>query len=101
MSKKLLTVLVILSAILWFLILSSISLFLSYWRISNEPGAAAPIDLLWAHRIMFWTSLMGTAAVNLKFIKYKEKKIWIAWIFNLVVTLLYIPFLLFTLLLMT
>ena len=91
---------VIFSALSWFFILFSISLFLFHWRTANEPGVQAYPGLLRASYIFFGTGTAGTIAINSLFIKFREKKFWIAWIANIAVSIAYAPAMLLTLIMM-
>ncbi|MDZ7837545.1 MAG: hypothetical protein U5N58_06120 [Actinomycetota bacterium] len=80
--------------------LASVSLSLFYWRIANEPGVAEPLGLLWASGLTLVTGLMGTVTVNILFIRHKERRAWIAWVLNVVVSICYLPLLILTLVMM-
>ncbi|MBN1298553.1 MAG: hypothetical protein JW997_02585 [Actinobacteria bacterium] len=100
MSRKLLIMLSILSALCWFLLLFSLSLFMFYWRIVNEPGAGSAVKILIAACLLIASGFAGTVAVNAIFIKFKEKRAWIAWAANLGATVIYLPAFVLTLLMM-
>lgn len=100
MSSRLRISLTVLSPVFWLLIHISISLFLFYWRISNEPGITDPSGFLWSYRIISFLGLTGTLAVNAVFIKYREKKVWITWVLNAAVSIFYAPVMFLTLLMM-
>jgi len=100
MKKKLRITLTVLSPVFWLLIHIAISLSLFYWRISNEPGVAGPQGLLWSCFIVFTPGLIGTVAANAMFIKYREKRAWVAWVLNAAISILYAPVMFLTLLMM-
>jgi hypothetical protein len=101
MSKKALIISVILSALIWLFILFSISLFLFHWRTANEPGVQVNPGLLRASFIFFGTGAAGTITINSLFIKFREKKFWIAWVANIAVSIAYAPAMLLTLIMMS
>lgn len=101
MRKRLLITLVILSPIFWFAMHLAFSLFLFYWRITLEPGAMVDTKkLLLSHPILFLLGSAGTITINVLFIAYKEKRAWIAWVVNIIASILYVPFLILTILMM-
>ncbi|MDD3777158.1 MAG: hypothetical protein PHN32_06085 [Actinomycetota bacterium] len=100
MNRKLLITLIILSPFCWLLLLLSISLFLFYLRIALEPGATSPLPYLLSSIIAACLGIVGTVAINTFFIKLGEGKAWIAWVFNIAVTIAYLPVAALTLVLM-
>jgi hypothetical protein len=101
MRKRLLIILVILSPIFWFAMHLSFSLFLFYWRIILEPGAIVDTKgLLLSHPLLFLFGLAGTITINVLFLTHKEKRAWMAWVANSIASILYIPFLILTVLMM-
>ena len=98
MNKKLRIAFIILSPICWFLLHASVSLFLFYWRIANEPGVSEPANYFWTFIIIFIIGFCGTLIINIFYIVFKEKRAWIAWVLNFTVTILYVPLGILTLL---
>jgi len=63
-------------------------------------GAAESSGLLWSGIAVFFTGFIGTVAANALFIKYRERRTWIAWVLNMVISILYAPVMFLTLLMM-
>ncbi|MCG9480021.1 MAG: hypothetical protein K9H14_07435 [Actinomycetia bacterium] len=44
------------------------------------------MGLLWSFGLTLGIGFMGTVAVNILFIRHKERRAWIAWVLNVVVS---------------
>ena len=87
-TKKKVEIKEILSALLlaagWVLVLLSIAVYLLFWRVDNEPGAAPVPGLLIAAILLF---SMGTLSLVINTIYLIVKKSWIIMIITMLVCL--------------